>query len=62
MRCSRARATTPSLSLHNVIHACAAGFFSFPLARVLACVLAYGRFRYCVASLPRESAHAATLD
>jgi len=29
-----------------------------PLARVLA----YGRFRYCVASLPRESAHAATLD
>jgi hypothetical protein len=35
MRCSRARATTPSLSLHNVIHACAAGFFSFPLALAL---------------------------
>ena len=32
------------------------------LYRSLACVLAYGRFRYCVASLPRESAHAATLD
>ena len=32
------------------------------LACLLACVLAYGRFRYCVASLPRESAHAATLD
>ena len=30
--------------------------------RSLACLLAYGRFRYCVASLPRESAHAATLD
>ena len=25
-------------------------------------VLAYGCFRYCVASLPRVSAHAATLD
>eukprot|EP01046_Picozoa_sp_COSAG06_P054986 COSAG06_NODE_9960_length_1778_cov_5.453627_2_plen_175_part_00 len=32
------------------------------LYRSLACLLAYGRFRYCVASLPRESAHAATLD
>ena len=30
--------------------------------RSLACLLAYGRFRYCVASLPRESARAATLD
>ena len=26
------------------------------LACLLACVLAYGRFRYCVAFLPRESA------
>ena len=35
MRCSRARATTPSLSLYNVIHACAAAFFSFSLALAL---------------------------
>jgi hypothetical protein len=32
---ARARAPTPPLSLYNVIHACAAAFFSFSLALAL---------------------------
>ena len=52
MRCSRARATTPSLSLHNVIHACAAAFFSFSLALALALRTRASSYLLCASSSP----------
>jgi hypothetical protein len=47
------------MAIIMAIPSCATAYCT---ARSRACVLAYGRFRYCVASLPRESARAATLD
>eukprot|EP01046_Picozoa_sp_COSAG06_P052293 COSAG06_NODE_8745_length_2080_cov_13.108026_2_plen_165_part_00 len=62
MRCARkpcgdgcpcAHAAAFSLSLHNVIHACAAVFFSFPLALALR-TRASSSYLLCESSLPRR--------